>query len=275
MINPSRGFGHEELLPTAGNQGYREIPALFGTAVVDLEVLPSDWQISGRADQTAIAGVNKMPDTAGNLASLLFLGFLLGVRHATDADHIIAIATIVTRQRNFRGSAMIGAVWGIGHTLTILVVGSAIILFGVVIPPRLGLAMELGVGIMLILLGVLTLTGMGGVINQAASLIQPSRRRSPDLRGHAHAHGDYVHSHMQMGGGVQHGHREDQTPLARLDAWFGGLAVYQWLRPMAIGIVHGLAGSAAVVLLWSSLSSETRCGRSPTFCCSAPGPSAA
>ena len=102
-----------------------------------------------------------MSDTASNLASLLFLGFLLGIRHATDADHIVAIATIVSRQRNLRGSAMIGAVWGIGHTLTILVVGGAIVLFGVVIPPRLGLAMEFGVGVMLILLGVLTLPGHG------------------------------------------------------------------------------------------------------------------
>ena len=190
-----------------------------------------------------------MRDSAGNLASLLVLGFLLGVRHATDADHIVAIATIVSRQRNLRGSAMIGAVWGVGHTLTILVVGGAIILFGIVIPPRLGLAMEFGVGIMLLLLGVLTLTGMGGVINEAASLIHPSRWGLPNPRGHVHAHGDYVHRHVQMGGVDEHGHREDQTSLARLDAWFGGLAFYQWLRPLAIGIVHGLAGSAAVALL--------------------------
>src|SRR5215475_9912635 len=134
---------------------------------------------------------NELTDTVGNLASLLFLGLLLGIRHATDADHIVAIATIVSRQRNLRGSAMIGAVWGIGHTLTILVVGGAIILFGVVIPPRLGLAMEFGVGIMLILLGVLTLTGMGGVIRQVASLV----RGSPNPTDQVHAHGDYVHRH--------------------------------------------------------------------------------
>jgi len=120
-----------------------------------------------------------MSDTPGNLVSLLFLGFLLGIRHATDADHIVAIATIVSRQRSLRGSAMIGAVWGIGHTLTILVVGGAIILFGLVIPPRVGLAMEFGVGIMLILLGVLTLTGIGGgVISQAPSR-PASRPRQP------------------------------------------------------------------------------------------------
>lgn len=189
-----------------------------------------------------------MADAVSNLASLLFLGFLLGIRHATDADHVVAIATIVSRQRNLRGSAMIGAAWGIGHTLTILVVGGAIILFGVVIPPRLGLAMEFGVGIMLILLGVLTLTGMGGVIREAAGFAYEPRRGPPHLRDHVHAHGDYVHRHAQSGGD-EHGHREDETPLARLDARFRGLALYQWLRPLAVGIVHGLAGSAAVALL--------------------------
>jgi ABC-type nickel/cobalt efflux system permease component RcnA len=186
-----------------------------------------------------------LTDTIGNLVSLLFLGFLLGIRHATDPDHVIAIATIVSRQRNLRGSAMIGAVWGLGHTLTVLVVGGAIILFGIVIPPRLGLAMEFGVGIMLILLGVLTLSGMGGVIRQVASLV----RGSPNPTDQVHAHGDYVHRHPGSAGGEEHGHREDNTPLARLDARFGGLRLYQWLRPLAVGIVHGLAGSAAVALL--------------------------
>jgi len=188
---------------------------------------------------------NELTDTVGNLASLLFLGFLLGVRHATDADHIVAIATIVSRQRSLRGSAMIGAVWGIGHTLTILVVGGAIILFGIVIPPRLGLAMEFGVGIMLILLGVLTLTGMSDAIREAVSLIQGSSCSHQ----HVHAHGNYIHRHAQSGAGAEHGHHEDDTPLARLDLRFGRLPLYQWLRPLAIGIVHGLAGSAAVALL--------------------------
>jgi hypothetical protein len=196
-----------------------------------------------------------LTDTVGNLVSLLVLGFLLGIRHATDADHIVAIATIVSRQRDLRGSAMIGAVWGIGHTLTILVVGGAIILFGIVIPPRLGLAMEFGVGIMLILLGVLTLTGVGGVIREAASFIQGSSHS----REHVHVHGDFVHRQARSWGGEKHGHREDNAPLAWLDARFGGLAPYQCLRPLAVGIVHGLAGSAAVALLVLTL------GRDPVW----------
>jgi high-affinity nickel permease len=199
-----------------------------------------------------------MSDTVTNLASLLFLGFFLGVRHATDADHVVAVATIVSRQRTLHGSALIGAAWGIGHTLTILAVGSAIVLFGVVIPPRIGLAMEFAVGIMLVLLGVLTLTGMGRVIRETAApyggAAPPGQvhAHSHELypHDHAHAHGDYVHRHAHgHGGDADHGHRDDQTPLARLDGRLGGLVLYHWLRPLVVGVVHGLAGSAAVALL--------------------------
>src|SRR5438128_12177517 len=94
------------------------------------------------------------------LVSIIVLGFFLGMRHATDPDHVIAVTTIVSRQRSVRHAALIGLLWGLGHTITILVVGSAIILFGLVIPPRIGLTMELSVGLMLILLGVLNLSGM-------------------------------------------------------------------------------------------------------------------
>src|SRR5215471_11529657 len=92
--------------------------------------------------------------------SIIALGFFLGMRHATDADHVVAVTTIVSRERSVRGAALIGILWGLGHTLTIFLVGSFIILFGVVIPPRLGLTMELSVGLMLILLGILNLSGM-------------------------------------------------------------------------------------------------------------------
>jgi high-affinity nickel permease len=189
-----------------------------------------------------------MLDTVASLGSLVFLGFILGMRHATDADHVIAIATIVSRQRSLRGSALIGAAWGVGHTLTILVVGSAIILFGIVIPPRIGLGMEFAVGVMLIVLGVLTLTGMGRVIGQATGYghTHPPGPASDDR---IHAHGDFVHRHVHGPGAAGHGHREDATALARLDVRFRGLAPYQWLRPLVVGVVHGLAGSAAVALL--------------------------
>jgi hypothetical protein len=176
------------------------------------------------------------------------------MRHATDADHVIAVATIVSRQRTLRGSALIGAAWGVGHTLTILGVGGAIILLGLVIPPRLGLAMEFGVGLMLVLLGFLTLTGLGRVIGGAgvAGHGAEARGDAPGLalvgHEHAHAHGDYVHRHLHDHGPEGHGHG-DQTPLTRLDRRFGRSLLYRCLRPFIVGIVHGMAGSAAVALL--------------------------
>src|SRR6202047_1130048 len=97
-----------------------------------------------------------MAGTVLNVVSLLFLGFFLGMRHAPDADPVVAIATIVSRERSVAGSALIGAAWGVGHTITVMAVGAAIIVFGVVIPPRLGLSMEFAVGIVLGLLGLLT-----------------------------------------------------------------------------------------------------------------------
>jgi High-affinity nickel-transport protein len=133
--------------------------------------------------------------------SMAVLGFLLGMRHATDPDHVVAVTTIVSRERRVGRAGGIGILWGVGHTMTILLVGSAIIRFDVVIPPRVGLTMEFSVAVMLVLLGVLSLGGIGRFATPVAA------------DGHS-----FVHRH-------------------------------QSLRPLAIGVVHGLAGSAAVALL--------------------------
>ena len=173
--------------------------------------------------------------------ALIALGFFLGMRHATDADHVIAVGTIVARQRTLRGGLLIGIAWGLGHTLTIVVVGGAIILFSVVIPPAVGLTMEMTVALMLVALGLWNLAGMAhGVRAQLGR---------GDRHAHPHQHGDYVHHHGHGHGPDEHGHREDQTPQAWLDRHLGGLGLYQVVRPLVVGVVHGLAGSAAVALL--------------------------
>src|SRR6266498_4744170 len=92
--------------------------------------------------------------------SLIALGFFLGMRHATDPDHVIAVSTIVTRQRTLRGGVLVGGLWGLGHTLTIVVVGGAIIVFSIAVPPALGLTMEMTVALMLVVLGLWNLTGI-------------------------------------------------------------------------------------------------------------------
>src|SRR6266403_3303015 len=133
-------------------------------------------------------GAYAMTGTVLNVMSFLFLGFFLGMRHATDADHVVAIATIVSRERRVVGSALIGAAWGVGHTITVMAVGAAIIVFGVVIPPKLGLSMVFAVGIMLVLLGILTLTGMGRAVGAAHAHVHAADPRGHALNLHDHRH---------------------------------------------------------------------------------------
>jgi ABC-type nickel/cobalt efflux system permease component RcnA len=172
------------------------------------------------------------------ILALAGFGFLLGMRHATDADHVIAVTTILSRSRRFLDSTLIGGLWGLGHTVTVLVVGALIIGFNVVIPPPVGLALEFTVAVMLILLGVLNLTGAMRRLTERLSPPAP-------LHGHAHEHlhaheaGEDLHPH---GHAHLHGHGSDPGLLATF-GWF------QLLRPLAVGLVHGLAGSAAVALL--------------------------
>jgi high-affinity nickel-transport protein len=176
------------------------------------------------------------------LLSILAFGFFLGMRHATEPDHVIAVTTIVTNQRNSMRAALIGAFWGAGHTLTICVVGAGIILFNLVIPVRLGLSMELSVAIMLIILGVLNVISFLRSV-PAATLALGGEA----VHSHPHSHGAFTHTHP-------HSHQPDglgpkEAPLGWMDRAFGTKSLYQYLRPFIIGVVHGLAGSAAVALL--------------------------
>jgi high-affinity nickel-transport protein len=175
--------------------------------------------------------------------SILALGFFLGMRHATDSDHVIAVSTIVSRERDVRHAAIVGMFWGVGHSITLFVLGVAIIVFGLVIPQRLGLGLEFCVALMLIILGAFNLrVALRGF--RARSMFTGA-----DHHEHPHRHGDYIHSHPHGHAPETHGHREESVPPARLDRRFGGSKAYRALRPTIIGIVHGLAGSAAIALL--------------------------
>jgi len=189
-----------------------------------------------------------LTDRMIELLPILAVGFLLGMQHATDPDHVIAVSTIVSRERSIRSAMVIGAFWGLGHTLTILGFGSAIVLFDLVIPPRLVLGMELCVGLMLILLGALNLGGFRRFLSG----------ESKGEHSHPHSHGDYVHTHPHQHQPERHPHSPEQTPLARMDRTFGGLQPYQAMRPFVIGIIHGLAGSAAIALLVLATIRSTR-----------------
>ena len=189
-----------------------------------------------------------------NLLTVVGVGFLLGMRHATDPDHVIAVSTIVSHQGNMRHAGLIGILWGLGHTITILFVGAAIILFNLAIPARVGLTMELAVGMMLILLGVLNLTG---VTQRVTNRFTPGASDAEVIHLHTHQHGGLTHSHV-------HGHRPEVH--MHLDRSFEShspnathpIGRYQIFRPVVVGIVHGLAGSAAVALLVLSTVHDTR-----------------
>lgn len=165
--------------------------------------------------------------TSPGSGSVLFvsgLGLILGMRHATDADHLVALSTILSKQRSVKRAAVIGSVWGLGHTITIFAVGSLIILFGVHIPTRLGLSMEFSVAVMLVVLGLLNLTGV-------------TQRVTTHFTRADHHHDSAWKQTSQ-----------NQTSGEAI-APSKGLGLYHYIRPLVIGLVHGLAGSAAVALL--------------------------
>ncbi len=178
--------------------------------------------------------------------AILTIGFLLGMRHATDPDHVIAVSTIVSRERSILKAALIGILWGCGHTLTIVAVGACVILFGLVIPTRVGLTMEFSVGLMLILLGVLNLTGAMRWLTQKFS---PSHPKVTGEHAHIHQHQTESHFHWHSHNAASEHHGESLAPPLRLRATFARLGLFHTLRPLFVGIVHGLAGSAAVALL--------------------------
>ncbi|MDQ6770600.1 MAG: sulfite exporter TauE/SafE family protein [Gemmatimonadota bacterium] len=187
--------------------------------------------------------------------ALMVLGFFLGMRHATDPDHVIAVTTIVAREKTTSGAAAIGAAWGFGHTLTILVVGGGIILFGWVIPPRIGLSMEFSVGLMLIVLGIMNLTGVMRRFGASRSSGRVTRDHV-----HPHSHGDYVHTHAHSHEPEAHPHKPEQTPLSWLDRHLRRMRLYRLARPLVVGVVHGLAGSAAIALLVLTTIRDARWG---------------
>jgi high-affinity nickel-transport protein len=178
--------------------------------------------------------------------AILAIGFFLGMRHATDPDHVIAVSTIVSRERSIAKAGLIGILWGCGHTLTIVAVGAAIILFGLAIPVRIGLTMEFSVGLMLILLGLLNLTGAKKWLSEKFS---PAHPPVTGAHAHVHQHGTQVHFHWHSHAPAEEHHADSLASPGWLRAPLARLGLFHALRPFLVGIVHGLAGSAAVALL--------------------------
>src|SRR2546421_94450 len=166
----------------------------------------------------------------GTTAFVLWLGLILGIKHATEVDHLVAIATIVSETRSVVRSALVGMFWGLGHTFSILVVGVLVILLRIEIPEQVASFFELAVAFMIIVLGSRTLYFV--------------LRKQKRVHTHAHTHGGSVHTHLHFHNS-EHAHalRDVRTHDHGRQAKLAGR------RAAFVGIVHGLAGSAALTLL--------------------------
>lgn len=142
------------------------------------------------------------------------LGFLLGFRHAFEPDHLSAVTTLVLDSKRTRTAVLLGAAWGVGHTFSVVALGTVLLLSGAALPPQAAGLFELGVAVMLMVLG-------------ARSLVSALREgeRGP-LESHRHGRDEHVHR----------GPRAHVHVAGRTLAW----------RPLWVGLVHGLAGTGAI-----------------------------
>ncbi len=172
------------------------------------------------ADPGSASGVAETSVTAA-----LVTGFLFGLKHAFDADHLVAVGAIVSERRSTFGAALVGAMWGLGHTLSLLLVGIVVVLLRMPVPEELALGLEFLVAVMI--------SGLGLHL-----LYRIIRSRGASLHLHEHSHGGLRHTHPHLhftdGEGESGGHHHHVR---------GGR------KPFLVGMMHGLAGSAALMLL--------------------------
>jgi ABC-type nickel/cobalt efflux system permease component RcnA len=158
---------------------------------------------------------------------VLGLGLLYGLRHATEVDHIVAVSAIVSEHRKLGQSAIIGGLWGAGHTASLMIVGTGVLALRIAIPERVTSWLEFGVSLMII--------GLGMVAFRRAV-----RSRS-DFHFHQHVHGDLCHAHVHF-----HEYGSQHTTLEESRSH---TVAHVGLKPAIVGAVHGLAGSGALTLL--------------------------
>ncbi|WP_420349866.1 hypothetical protein [Pelagibius sp.] len=161
------------------------------------------------------------------MEGFLVLGFLIGMQHALEADHLAAVgAMAVSGKSSKRGLALRGAVWGLGHTITLFAICAAVILMGLTLTEQTSAALEFGVGVMLVLLGLDVLR----------------RFRAKRIHFHVHSHdAGRPHLHAHSHAGATAAHRDDPHDH-RHPAGFP-------LRALGVGLIHGAAGSAGLLAL--------------------------
>jgi ABC-type nickel/cobalt efflux system permease component RcnA len=162
------------------------------------------------------------PAGAIPIVSILIGGLILGLKHAVEADHLAAVSAIVSERKSILSSSLVGGLWGLGHTISLLIAGLIVIILKVQIPDRVALALEFCVALMLIGLGINALLRI---------------RKGGRLHIHEHEHGGVRHFHPHL-----HPHEHATEPQTHHRLRIG-------IRPLLVGMVHGMAGSAALMLL--------------------------
>lgn len=159
------------------------------------------------------------------MSSILLLGFLLGMRHALEADHIAAVATLATRSHSLRHALFQGSVWGMGHSAALFLACSAVLFLDTVVPEQLARLLEALVGGMLIVLGL--------------DVMQRMLRKHVHFHTHAHRDGTvHFHAHSHAGDDAPHVSQHEHNHPSHFP-----------MRALYVGLMHGLAGSAALILL--------------------------
>ena len=174
------------------------------------------------------------------LAFAIGLGFLLGIKHAFDADHIAAVSTIVTKHRGVKASTLIGTAWGFGHTTTLIIAGLVVLGLRVSIPESAAMWMEIAVAVVLVALGL--------------NSLNDSLRKNIHTHLHSHKGGEHFHQHLHSNASPlshkQPGRLESADKAAKEFQGGPSSEGHKHLhRPFLLGLVHGMAGSAALMLL--------------------------
>jgi len=171
-----------------------------------------------------------MLDNIGSLSAVtvLIIGFTLGLKHATEVDHVIAISTIVSQHKNVFRSAIVGALWGAGHTASLLVVGAIALLLRVAVPARVSGWLEFGVALMIIGLGI--------------NALWRALRKGTQIHVHEHSHDGLKHKHL-------HFHEDEKKHELASTSRHSHALSRVGVKPLLIGTMHGLAGSGALTLL--------------------------
>jgi len=158
-----------------------------------------------------------------SISVILATGFIYGLQHALDPDHLVAVSTIVSEHKSVSRSSLVGTFWGVGHTSSLLLVSLIVLLLRVSIPENIARWMEAPVALMLIALGVTT-------------IIRAVRERGLRIHTHTHSHDESSpHTHLHIHLEEEHVHQHRSFKVGK--------------RPFVVGLVHGVAGSAALTLL--------------------------